>query len=211
MHLRHCTIVAALTLALSQNFGAAHEMNDYKSIQRPTKPLELLRNIKVAFDEGLFLEPSFRSEGNLLTFFNGAALQVLWDRPTSRMVDLVKFGDNSGASYVHIVEASVSTRFLDDTGRETPNGKLAVTVGLAIIEPGFRIDYVTDVFGQPTSIEENSAQTGKHRWPTSPKEHPLGHRIFRFVHDTPVDNRDITFATNGNGYVTFIVLKDGVK
>jgi hypothetical protein len=204
--LAKCAAIVALTLIHSHSEGQ-NIANIDNIKKRPAKPIELLHNLKIAFDKSLFLEPSFRTDMNLIEFFNGAAVRVIWDNPTSKTVDIVKFGDGTGGAFVHILEVGVSTKLVDTAGFQNPNGNLEVNVGIGgISEPDFYVSYVTDLFGQPTIVEESSMPG-----PKVPKTHPLGDKQFLFRRDSPGERKEIAFTTRGDGTVFFILLKDGVK
>jgi hypothetical protein len=51
--------------------------------ERPITGAGLLRNLKVAWDKKLLVQPGFFDDTNLMRFFNGTA--VVWDKPTPGM------------------------------------------------------------------------------------------------------------------------------
>ena len=55
---------------------------------RPVDVKQLLRNVKLAMDKDLLLQPGFYADDNLLKFFNGT--RVTWSTPSPRMKSMTR-------------------------------------------------------------------------------------------------------------------------
>jgi hypothetical protein len=53
--------------------------------QRPSNVSELLRNLKLAWDKKLLVQPAFFDDANLLTFFNGTSITWKKPRPNTKL------------------------------------------------------------------------------------------------------------------------------
>jgi hypothetical protein len=80
---------AAGDVYAQQNAPARSESRTYSAqeigalFDRPRDVSEFVRNLKVAWDRKLLVQPGFYDENNLKRFFNGAA--VVWGKPSPGM------------------------------------------------------------------------------------------------------------------------------
>jgi hypothetical protein len=121
------------------------------TFKKPTTPLELLQNVKLAFDHGLLLREDFYSDENLKAFSGGAKVRRSVGGPNAGPRDLfcevTEFGSmvaprKVGNFVISGIALSLRRRILED-------GRVSGSVSLSFQQsvPTLSFEAVTELFG----------------------------------------------------------------
>lgn len=124
------------------------EIDITAAIKLPTTPEQLLRNLKLVWDRGILVQPSFYTDANLLKFFNGT--EVKWNQESRP--------GNSPDVHNAIVTVDAQpfpkmpVEIIHGVLRKAQKGKTAALSGLIIVHVdsvrGLSVGLVREIFGE---------------------------------------------------------------
>jgi hypothetical protein len=117
----------------------------------PTTPLELLQNIKLAFDQGLPLSDDFYTDANLMKFFGGKKVVRVMDDPTAGPQDIVREVTDFGTMVepVKVGNFAISGISLILRRSVSNDGRISGSLALDLLRavPSLDFDHVTGLYG----------------------------------------------------------------
>jgi len=145
-------------------------------LDRPTDFKHLLRNLKLAMDKDLLLQPGFYTDANLLKFFNGT--RVTWSTPSPHMKNMTwrRFevvADRRvlpGTTVDLLRSCDLRPAFTGASGLVPAHIATIAVVDIPVGDvPGFTVDVVRSVFGDNGSsfVDSGAGTDGGRYVPTS--------------------------------------------
>ena len=168
----------------------------FTMVSKPTTPIALLENIKVALDRHLLLREDFYTEENLVRFFGGT--KVTWrvfNDPNRQWVFLSKFNQ--------VVDALNSGEGISFSAHRTvKDGATEAGIRLGFMSSDARLKFegVVEIFGaewQPKWDEEEMRRWhhGGYKTPT----HPHGNAAIQYITESANIKRTIVMHFSFNG------------
>lgn len=127
-------------------------------INRPTSVVELLNNLKLAFDDDWLMQPAFYERSNVLTFFNGTLLS------RHSAIKEPGTGEVLRAAFTTVNPAFLKgttikfTRGCIPIGKGTFKNSGSLEINVEAV-PNFTVGIVKDVFGRNAKLFRSDAAT----------------------------------------------------
>lgn len=203
---------------IQQQLKSTEEYNNvsaeelYAMVKIPTRPIEILENIKFALDHDLILREDFYATENLHNFFSienpsmgstESGQKDIWVRTSNfggRLFKPVKFRSSTypGAQLVL-------------SFKSTELGKVHASIGLSISGLGkvseLNFDAVEKIFGKNWKLDRTAPLHG----PNPPATAPHGNDIVTYVVDNCCIKRTISIAFYGDGSLSDISIREEAK
>ncbi|MGD0278744.1 MAG: hypothetical protein ABSC11_05520 [Smithella sp.] len=169
-------------------------------INKPTNPVELLKNIKFAIENNLLLSEDICIDDNLNNLLGGT--KVSWREYSSfqKKAEIVSLSDVFQRSFSGQGIIYERTR-LDDKKVESSSGKLCVEISCdGYGDTRFTVEAVESVFGTDMQVVNPYTKPNRHL-ALIPTTHKLGNLELIYNIENPTSKTVISFLIKGNGIV----------
>jgi hypothetical protein len=182
-------------------------------VQQPRKPLDFVRNCKIALENNLLLKDEFFSDEFLKRFFSGIQIRWYWSRPTSKLA-VVHTVENPvkpspQEEKTAIGAAEFRSTIVDKHNKENIAGlKRASASILCIYNPQFTVELIESVFGMPAEVMDPYA-TNTHPTPLMSSTHAFGNKKLRYDLSSNDNEKHVSVVTNGDGTINKMICYEG--
>jgi hypothetical protein len=186
---------------------------------KPVTPEELLKNIKLALENNLFLREDFYTEDNFRRVFGDYAYSWRDNDAEHKFVDMEPTVQARPSSQGHpCLKSGALSWGVNSVGGKARGWRARIVGSLLHADPrcsSFSADLIESLFGKPTKVtaifENNRPPPHGRNVVFGPKTHPLGHSDIEFDLGDAAISKIISFEIRGDGICTGFGLTVGDK
>lgn len=169
-------------------------------MNKPTNPVELLKNIKFVIENNLLLRDDFFIDEYLNKAFGGTEISWHKNEPNNKEFMVFNLKDVFQTSYSSD-GIGCNRRRLDETGILNERGKITARLGFyGFGDTRFTVESIENVFGSDMQVI-NPYKRLNRSIALLPKTHKLGNQKLIYRIDSPTATTVISFLIKGNGIV----------
>jgi hypothetical protein len=186
--------------------------NTFLAIKRPKNPVELLQNIKIAYDKWLLLRREFIDDEFLKTFVGGTTVSRISNRSKHvliRISPIYDFSPNLGA-LLPTVSINITSAESNKLEQGEGKGLRVVMNGNIFRDKHFSVESVIAIFGQPQRITDPYIGRN-HVIILMKKSHEYGNSELTYLSNSSEGAKKLSFTANGDGTICCFKLTEEVR